>query len=329
VLKGRSWSTEEYRYGFNGKEKDDEFSVEDGSYDFGARMYDARLGRFMTLDCIVHAMPSTSSYAFAFNSPIVMVDYGGLKGTIYIQVMLDINGKPVIDKKTMNEVKKLIEKKMKELGVDLKVEVHYSNKTYKKSGADPSDSYIVIGPPEELNKIDNNRELGWEEQWTTDGYVEEVNGTSSCSEYFALLNSNRLSVVSAFEKYNSVADKISTVVQHESMHPKILEHPGLSDQDEKGNPVEYPKGMCQHVIGTIMDEYVGEYPAKARASYDCYMVENLRSIHGKTADARDIVEDTPQNRDKYYGKVPAPRGWAAVNSKVILLKPTRINKCNQ
>jgi hypothetical protein len=45
------WSSENYRYGFNGKEKDDEVreaSVAEGlgnSYYFGARMYDPRVGR--------------------------------------------------------------------------------------------------------------------------------------------------------------------------------------------------------------------------------------------------------------------------------------------
>jgi RHS repeat-associated protein len=40
-----------YRYHFNGQEKTDEWTGNSGdSYDFGARMYDSRLGRWMTLD---------------------------------------------------------------------------------------------------------------------------------------------------------------------------------------------------------------------------------------------------------------------------------------
>ena len=34
-----------YRYGFNGMEKDDEVSGSKNYYNFGARMYDSRIGR--------------------------------------------------------------------------------------------------------------------------------------------------------------------------------------------------------------------------------------------------------------------------------------------
>ncbi len=46
----RSFSSSSYRYGFNGKEKDDEVKGEGNSLDFGARMYDSRLGRFLSID---------------------------------------------------------------------------------------------------------------------------------------------------------------------------------------------------------------------------------------------------------------------------------------
>lgn len=36
------------RYGFNGKEKD--FETANDDYDFGARIYDGRLGRWLSLD---------------------------------------------------------------------------------------------------------------------------------------------------------------------------------------------------------------------------------------------------------------------------------------
>ena len=53
VMKERSWeatSTDKYRFSFNGKEKDDEVSVDGGSYDFGDRNEDSRLGRWLSTD---------------------------------------------------------------------------------------------------------------------------------------------------------------------------------------------------------------------------------------------------------------------------------------
>jgi RHS repeat-associated protein len=68
-----------YRYGFNGKESDDEVSVADGSYDFGARMYDARLGRWWSVDGFFGEYPYHSPYLFVAASPIYFIDPDGNK----------------------------------------------------------------------------------------------------------------------------------------------------------------------------------------------------------------------------------------------------------
>jgi RHS repeat-associated protein len=64
-----------YRYGFNGMEKDNEINVNGGSYDFGARIYDSRLGRWLSLDPVRNT--SWSSYASFKNSPVVIIDPNG------------------------------------------------------------------------------------------------------------------------------------------------------------------------------------------------------------------------------------------------------------
>ena len=45
LVPNRQGSSTAYRYGFNGKEMDNELKGEGNSYDFGARMYDPRIGR--------------------------------------------------------------------------------------------------------------------------------------------------------------------------------------------------------------------------------------------------------------------------------------------
>jgi RHS repeat-associated protein len=77
LMQERSYSSPAYRYGFNGKEKNDEINVEGGDYDFGARIYDSRLGRWLSLDPLMTKYASLSPYIFAGGSPIVFVDYGG------------------------------------------------------------------------------------------------------------------------------------------------------------------------------------------------------------------------------------------------------------
>lgn len=67
----------DYRYAFNSKEKDDEVQGRGNSLDFGARVYDSRIGRFLSVDPDVELYPSMSPYCFAANSPVALIDEEG------------------------------------------------------------------------------------------------------------------------------------------------------------------------------------------------------------------------------------------------------------
>jgi RHS repeat-associated protein len=72
--------TRVYRYGFNGKEQDDEVHSSAGtSYDYGERIYDPRIGRFLSVDPFFAKYPELSTYQFASNRPIDGVDLDGLE----------------------------------------------------------------------------------------------------------------------------------------------------------------------------------------------------------------------------------------------------------
>jgi RHS repeat-associated protein len=66
-----------YRYGFNGKENDNEVKGEGNSLDFGARIYDPRIGRWLSKDPLQKKYPDLSPYNYCANSPIVFVDPNG------------------------------------------------------------------------------------------------------------------------------------------------------------------------------------------------------------------------------------------------------------
>jgi RHS repeat-associated protein len=68
-----------YRYGFNGKENDDEAYGDDNQQDYGMRVYDPRVGRFLSVDPIAAEYPELTSYQFASNTPIQAVDLDGLE----------------------------------------------------------------------------------------------------------------------------------------------------------------------------------------------------------------------------------------------------------
>jgi RHS repeat-associated protein len=66
-----------YRYGFNGQEKDNEVKGVGNSLDFKFRVYDSRLGRFMSVDPLTASYPWNSTYAFAENRVIDGIDLEG------------------------------------------------------------------------------------------------------------------------------------------------------------------------------------------------------------------------------------------------------------
>jgi RHS repeat-associated protein len=68
-----------YRFGFNGKEKDDDTYGDGNAYDFGARMYDSRLGRWMSVDPLYAQYADLSPFNFAGNCPILFLDIDGNK----------------------------------------------------------------------------------------------------------------------------------------------------------------------------------------------------------------------------------------------------------
>ena len=77
-MPGRQYqSSTGYRYGFNGKEKDDEVKGAGNSIDYDARIYDPRLGRFLTVDPAQQKYAGMSPFSGLGNSPIFFKDNGG------------------------------------------------------------------------------------------------------------------------------------------------------------------------------------------------------------------------------------------------------------
>lgn len=77
LVPNRHQDAKEYRYGFNGKEKDDELKGGGNSLDFGARIYDSRIGRWFAVDSKFKKYPDLSPYIYVGNNPIHFVDYDG------------------------------------------------------------------------------------------------------------------------------------------------------------------------------------------------------------------------------------------------------------
>ena len=82
IMPGREYTAQSvggYRFGFNGKEKDDEISDFGNQQDYGMRIYDTRLGKFLSVDPITNQYPELTPFQFASNTPIWAIDRDGLE----------------------------------------------------------------------------------------------------------------------------------------------------------------------------------------------------------------------------------------------------------
>ncbi len=89
--------TVENFYKYNGKElQSDGFDLDSDAsgilesrllwYDYGARFYDAQLGRFPSVDPIIEKFPYLTPFNYASNNPITKVDLWGLQGVDFYEL---------------------------------------------------------------------------------------------------------------------------------------------------------------------------------------------------------------------------------------------------
>ena len=102
-MPGRKYNPQNYRYGFNGMEKDDDLKGSGNSYTTEYRMYDSRLGRWLSTDPAMAKYPGQSPYVAFNNNPLFFTDplgndppeglkkHSGQGGDIYLPESAKIN----------------------------------------------------------------------------------------------------------------------------------------------------------------------------------------------------------------------------------------------
>mgnify|MGYP001271720938 CR=1 FL=1 len=76
LLVGRSWQSV-YRFMFNGYETEDAISRNNSGINFGERMYNAQIGRWIAVDPLFKLQPAQSPYKAFLNNPNLYIDNGG------------------------------------------------------------------------------------------------------------------------------------------------------------------------------------------------------------------------------------------------------------
>jgi RHS repeat-associated protein len=85
-MPSRTFTGNGYRYGFNGKELDQEGVGGGGAtYDYGFRIYNPQIGRFLSVDPLFESYPFYTPYQFAGNKPIAAIDLDGLEELVVVR----------------------------------------------------------------------------------------------------------------------------------------------------------------------------------------------------------------------------------------------------
>jgi|GEM_PF-4264157 len=77
-MPGRQFNSGDYRFGFNGKENDSEWGSQ-VIQDYGFRIYNPSIGKFLSVDPLRKKYPMLTPYQFASNTPMQAVDVDGLE----------------------------------------------------------------------------------------------------------------------------------------------------------------------------------------------------------------------------------------------------------
>ena len=104
----RSISENGYRYGFNGKEKD--FKKEFNSqlnYDYGFRIFNPSIGRFLSIDPLTGSYPGWTPYSFSQDRPVDGLDLDGMERFHYALVGKTNEGEPILQFLGRQDVKSI------------------------------------------------------------------------------------------------------------------------------------------------------------------------------------------------------------------------------
>jgi len=145
-------NTKGYRFGFNGKEHDDETYGEGNIYDYGFRIYNPRIGKFLSVDPLTNKFAWFTPYQFAGNIPTSFIDIDGLENIYYS------------DKFKKERALKIALALYKASGL-----YDFVNKYFAKPDGvanNKYDMYVVLVTDEEFQKIYNDDEKTEAEAYT-------------------------------------------------------------------------------------------------------------------------------------------------------------------
>jgi RHS repeat-associated protein len=242
-MPGRQFtSSTPYKYGFNGKENDNEVKGTGNSLDFDARILDSRLGRWLAIDKRTNETPSKTPYGFATNCPIVYIDEDGDKEKPYVQG----TSKPIEKIKGTETIAFTRDAKGMVTGYHFSAAMAYNCHSYAwhNSNGDPTDpanKSIIAGSPlvTKVPKWDQTPEDDIESTKSTQLGTNENNKVGDIVVYYQDANSNGQYDKGEGIAHSAIVDQVDKDGNTEVVKGKMgedaisLNHPGAPGYYEK------------------------------------------------------------------------------------------------
>jgi len=106
VIPERRYVGNAYKYRFNGKENDNEAEGSGNQQDYGMRIYEPRIGRFLSLDPLTRKYAWNSPYSFAEEDVLRCVDLDGLEKYLIIYEPVGNTGLAKVTITVVEDIKK-------------------------------------------------------------------------------------------------------------------------------------------------------------------------------------------------------------------------------
>lgn len=134
------------RYGFQGQET--AFELGSSNWAFENRNYDARLGRFSSIDKKAHLYPHQSPYSIAFNSPLIYVDNEGNENIIYLVILP--SAQAALSSAQILDIQMQMNSMLEAMSLRTSVRLFTNADAFDPQNLDAHDSFVLLGNSKEI-----------------------------------------------------------------------------------------------------------------------------------------------------------------------------------